>query len=43
MYKLKTHNTADLADVDFEDIDDLLNKLTPEELDQLNDEVDPDV
>ena len=32
----------DLADVDLEEINDLLNQLTPEELEQLNNEVDPD-
>jgi tropomodulin len=32
----------DLADVDLAEINDLLNQLTPEELEQLNNEVDPD-
>ncbi len=35
-------NDRDLADVDLEEINDLLNQLTPEELEQLNNEVDPD-
>lgn len=29
-------------DIDFSDIDELINQLTPEELEQLNNEVDPD-
>lgn len=33
----------DLSQVDFSDIDELINKLTPEELEILNNEVDPDV
>ena len=32
----------DLTDVDFQELDDLIAKLTPEEIDLLNDEVDPD-
>ena len=32
----------DLAEVDFSDIDELLAKLTPEEMEMLNNEVDPD-
>ena len=32
----------DLAEVDLAEINDLLNQLTPEELEQLNNEVDPD-
>jgi len=36
------NRNKDLADVDFDDIDDLLNKLTPEELEELNNDVDPD-
>lgn len=35
-------NDRDLADVDLEEINDLLNQLTPDELEQLNNEVDPD-
>lgn len=33
----------DLSQVDFSDIDELINKLTPEEIEILNSEVDPDV
>lgn len=34
---------TDFSEVDFAEIDDLLSKLTPEELEVLNGEVDPDV
>lgn len=33
----------DLSEVDFSEIDDLLSKLTPEEIEILNNDVDPDV
>jgi hypothetical protein len=33
----------DLTDVDFEELEELFAKLTPEEIEQLNSEVDPDV
>ena len=33
----------DLSDIDFADIEELFSKLTPEELQLLSDEVDPDV
>lgn len=33
----------DLSEVDFSDIDELIAKLTPEEIELLNGEVDPDV
>ena len=33
----------ELADLDFSDIEELFAKLTPEELEQLSNEVDPDV
>ena len=35
-------HSGNLAEVDFSEIDDLLSKLTAEELEQLNSEVDPD-
>jgi hypothetical protein len=38
-----SYKQKDLADVDFSDIDELLSKLTPEEIEILNGEVDPDV
>jgi hypothetical protein len=33
----------DLAEVDLSDLDELIAKLTPEEIEILNNEVDPDV
>lgn len=36
-------NNKDLADIDFNDIEELFAKLTPEEIQLLSDEVDPDV
>lgn len=36
------YKQKDLSEVDFSDIDELLSKLTPEEIEQLNNEVDPD-
>jgi hypothetical protein len=33
----------DLTDVDFEELEELFAKLTPEEIELLNNEVDPDV
>ena len=33
----------DLAEIDFNDIEELFAKLTPEEIQLLSDEVDPDV
>ena len=36
------YSERDLADVEIDEINELLNKLTPEELEQLNKEVDPD-
>ncbi len=41
MYKLK--GQQDLADLDLDDLDELIAKLTPEEIEQLENEVDPDV
>lgn len=38
-----SYKTKDLSEVDFSDIDELLSKLTPEEIEILNGEVDPDV
>ena len=38
-----SYRTRDLAEVDFSEIDDLISKLTPEEIELLNNEVDPDV
>jgi len=35
--------TRDLATVDFSEIDELIAKLTPEEIELLNNDVDPDV
>lgn len=36
------NKTRKSQEIDFSDIDDLINQLTPEELEQLNNEVDPD-
>lgn len=36
-------NNKDLAEIDFNDIEELFAKLTPEEIQLLSDEVDPDV
>ena len=38
-----SYKNKDLADLDFDDIDALIAKLTPEEIEILNNEVDPDV
>lgn len=40
MSKLKN---KDLTDIDFAELDELIAKLTPEEIEILNSEVDPDV
>lgn len=37
-----SYRTRDLAEIDFSEIDDLISKLTPEEVELLNNEVDPD-
>lgn len=39
---MSVFSDRDLADVDIDEINQLLDKLTPEELEQLNSEVDPD-
>ena len=40
---MSSYRTRDLAEVDFSEIDDLISKLTPEEIELLNNDVDPDV
>ncbi len=38
-----SYKHKDLSEIDFSEIDDLLSKLTPEEIEILNNDVDPDV
>ena len=40
---MSSFRTRDLAEVDFSEIDELIAKLTPEEIELLENDVDPDV